>query len=145
MTMNNEPLPGENDENEPAITPEMRAAMEALLSEPFPQKPFALVPTDGLKNGDETEYVIHKDVETERQCVFIFDSIVDAFAVAEEYKNATGRDAEPIECDVDSLEADRFWVRFYRANGIMADLPLDFYKEYIGPHPDDDRPPWRED
>lgn len=115
------------------FTPEMKAALEALLSEPFPQKPFALVPTDAEQTPDSTEYVIHKDIESEHQCVFLFDSIVDAFAVAEEYKQATGRDAEPIECDVDTLEEDRFWVKFYRANGLIATIPLALYKMYVVP------------
>ena len=118
------------------LPPETRAAMEALLSEPFPQKPYALVPTDAEQTPDSTEYVIHKDIESEHQCVFIFDSIVDAFAVAEEYKQATGREAEPIECDVDTLEEDRFWVRFYRANGLVATIPLPVYKMYVAPSED---------
>jgi hypothetical protein len=115
------------------LPPEARVAIEALLSEPFPQRPFALVPEGGERTREHADYLIHKDIDTERQCVFIFDSIVDAFAVAEEYKQATGNDAEPVEIDIDELEEDRFWVRFYRANGARADIPLPFYKQWILP------------
>lgn len=114
------------------MTPEMRAAAEALFADPFPRKPYALVPSGGEGTTDFTDYIIHKDIETEHQCVFVFDSIVDAFGVAEEYKQATGREAEPVECDIYSLEEDRFWVKFYRANGIVAMMPLPAYKEHIG-------------
>lgn len=120
------------DVNESAEDAQMRAALEALLGEPFPQKPYALVPSGGENNPEFTDYVIHKDIDTENQCVFIFDSIVDAFAVAEEYKEATGREAEPVECDVYSLDEERFWVKFYRANGVVAILSLTDYKAHIG-------------
>lgn len=110
---------------------QMQAAMEALLEEPFPEKPYALVPEGGEHGVEHQDYIIHKDVETEHQCVIIFDSIVDAFAVAEEYKEATGKTAEPVECNIFALEEDRFWVKFYRANGVVALLPLDAYKQYL--------------
>jgi hypothetical protein len=131
----------EGDEDVPIesledLPPEARAAIEALLSEPFPARPFALVPEGGEKTREHTDYLIHKDLDTERQCVFVFDSIVDAFAVAEEYKQATGREAEPVECDIELLEEDRFWVRFYRANGARADIPLPVYKQFIVPSED---------
>ena len=113
------------------LTPEERAMLDALFAEPFPSRPYALVPAGGENNAEYTDYVIHKDIETENQCVFVFDSIVDAFQVAEEYKQATGREAEPVECDVYSLDEERFWVRFYRANGVIATLPLTTYKEHI--------------
>jgi hypothetical protein len=109
-----------------------------VYSEPFPKKPYALVPAVQVPvlagshaNPEETEYIIHKDIETENQCVIIFDSIVDAFAVADEYKEATGREAEPVECDVYSLE-DRFWVKFYRANGAIKMLPVTEYRKHVG-------------
>lgn len=113
-------------------SPEMQAALEALFSEPFPQKPYALVPAGGEYSPEHQDYIIHKDIETERQCVILFDSIVDAFAVAEEYKQATGREAEPVECDIFSLEEDRFFVKFYRANGVVAILSLPDYKRHLG-------------
>ena len=116
----------------PEITPEMQAAAEAFFAEPFPRNPYALIPTDASRTSDFTDYIIHKDIETEHQCVFVFDSIVDAFAVAEEYQQATGKEAEPVECDIYQLEEDRFWVKFYRANGLVAMLPLPVYKEHIG-------------
>lgn len=125
----------ESEKEEPEeISPEMRAAIEALVSEPFPQKPYALVVGGGDDDGGNPEfrdYVIHKDIATERQCVFVFDSIVDAFAVAEEYKQATGREAEPVECDIFSLDEERFWVKFYRANGAVAILSLEDYKKNV--------------
>ena len=116
----------------PEMTPEMQAAAEAFFATPFPRNPYALVPTDAGRASDFTDYIIHKDIETENQCVFVFDSIVDAFAVAEEYQQATGKEAEPVECDIYQLEEDRFWVKFYRANGLVAMLPLPVYKEHIG-------------
>lgn len=119
-------------EPEGEITPEIQEAVEALLSEPFPQKPYALIPSGGENGPEFTDYVIHKDIETERQCVIVFDSIVDAFAVAEEYQKATGREAEPVECDVYGLEEDRFWLKFYRSNGVVAILSLEDYKRHIG-------------
>jgi hypothetical protein len=130
-------LPGEfSEERIEDLPPEVEAALEALLSEPFPEKPFALVPEGGENQYEHTDYLIHKDLESERQCVFLFDSIVDAFAVAEEYKQATGKNAEPVECDINTLEEDRFWVRFYRANGARVDLPLSLYKQGIVPSED---------
>lgn len=113
------------------ITPEVRAAVEALLSEPFPEKPYALVAASEEGSREFTDYVIHKDIDTENQCVFVFDSVVDAFQVAEEYKEATGREAEPIECDIYSLDEERFWVKFYRANGVVAMMSLPDYKQHI--------------
>ncbi len=114
------------------MTPDEREAIEAFFAEPFPSKPYALVPSGGDNATDFTDYIIHKDINTEHQCVFVFDSIVDAFAVAEEYKEATGREAEPVECDIYSLEEDRFWVKFYRANGSVAMISLPLYKQHIG-------------
>lgn len=114
-----------------AISPEDRAAIEALFADPFPQKPYALVPTGTSASPDYTDYIIHKDIDTENQCIIIFDSIVDAFAVAEEYKQATDREAEPVECDIYSLE-DRFWVKFYRANGVIAMMSVPDYRQHIG-------------
>ena len=128
---------GEKDRETSEIPPEARVALMALFSEPFPEKPYALVPDGGSKARDYTDYVIHKDIATEHQCVIIFDSIVDAFQVAEEYKNATGKEAEPIECDIYSLEEDRFWVKFYRANGAVALMSLPDYKANIGAVPDE--------
>lgn len=135
--------PGDSEsEHDAEEDPQMRAALEALLSEPFPQKPYALVPVGGENTPEFTDFVIHKDIETEHQCVFLFDSIVDAFAVAEEYKQATGRDAEPVECDIDSLDEERFWVKFYRANGVVAILSLPDYKIHIGETDDDTDDPY---
>lgn len=135
---NNEPLdeterPDEDDE----IAGQAEAAIAALFSEPFPEKPYALIPEDGERSPEATDYIIHKDIATERQCVLIFDSIVDAFEVAEEYKQATGRQAEPVECDIYSLEEDRFWVKFYRANGAIALMSLPDYKSSIGAVPEE--------
>jgi hypothetical protein len=110
--------------------------LDALLAEPFPKEPYALVPEGGDHGPGDTEYVIHKDIDTERQCVLLFDSVVDAFAVAEEFQKAVGRAAEPVPCPIRSLE-DRFWVKFYRANGAVAILSLDDYKRYIDPIPEE--------
>jgi hypothetical protein len=118
---------GDNEDD----TTKMRAAIEAFFAEPFPEKPYALVPAGGENGREYQDYIIHKDIDTERQCVIIFDSIVDAFAVAEEYKQATGREAEPVECDVNQLE-DRFYLKFYRSNGLVAILSLDDYKDHVG-------------
>jgi hypothetical protein len=113
------------------VPPEVHAAVEALLAEPFPRKPYSLVPAGGERTPEYTDYIIHKDVDTEHQCVFVFDSIVDAFAVAEEYKQATGKEAEAIEIDIYSLDEDRFWVKFYRSNGVVAILSLEHYKQHM--------------
>lgn len=121
----------ETDQDDESAEPDIQAALAALFYEPFPQKPFALVPEGGEKSPEATDYVIHKDIATEHQCVLIFDSIVDAFAVAEEYNQETGRKAEAIECDVYSLEEDRFWVKFYRSNGAIAMMSLPDYKSAI--------------
>ncbi|MDX1933024.1 MAG: hypothetical protein SFU56_10500 [Capsulimonadales bacterium] len=130
--------PDDRQESEPdpdnagnALTPSEKAALEALFSEPFPQKPYALVPANGSSTPEYTDYLIHKDIGTENQCIFLFDSIVDALGVAEEYKEATGRDAEPVECDVYSLE-ERFWVKYYRANGVVVMMPVTDYRTHIG-------------
>lgn len=119
------------EEEDVEISPEDRAAIEALFSEPFPQKPYALVPAGNTGTPDYTDYIIHKDIDTENQCVIVFDSIVDAFTVAEEYKEATDREAEPVECDIYSLE-ERFWVKFYRANGVIAMMSVPDYRQHIG-------------
>jgi len=129
-----DPLTGGDDatdEPAPDLTPQVKAAVESFFSEPFPEKPYALIPTGGERTPEFADYVIHKDIETEHQCVFIFDAIVDAFAVAEEYKEATGKEAEPVPCDIYSLEEDRFWVKFYRASGVVAIMSLPDYKARI--------------
>ncbi len=129
VTENNEG--NTSDDVAAALTPEVKAAVESFFAEPFPEKPYALIPVGGERTPEFADYVIHKDLETENQCVFIFDSIVDAFAVAEEYKEATGKEAEPVPCDIYSLEEDRFWVKFYRASGVVAIMSLADYKARI--------------
>lgn len=119
--------------NDPALDPQVAEMMHLLLESPFPSRPFALCPENGSTNRDYADYLIHKDLDTENQCVFIFDSLVDAESVAEEYFDATGKHATVVECDIETLEEDRFWVRFYRRNGVRADLPLSVYKTYILP------------
>jgi hypothetical protein len=89
------------------------------------------VPSENGKTPEYTDYIIHKDLDTENQCIILFDSVVDAFQVADEYKEATGRDAEPVECDIYSLDEERFWVKFYRATGAVALLSLEDYKNHI--------------
>ena len=116
-------------ETPPAPDPAHQEAVDALLSEPFARRPWALVPKEGGKTREYTDYIIHKDIENEHQCVLLFDSIVDSFAVAEQYEKATGREAESVECDLDAFEDDRFWVKYYRTNGLIAFMPISEYKK----------------
>ncbi len=102
--------------------------MREALEEPFPREPYALFPSGGYSGPDGIDFLIHKEISNEAQCVLLFDSIVDAFAVAEEYKNATGKEAEPRPIEARGIE-DRFWVKFYRANGAVIVRPLNFYFE----------------
>jgi len=98
------------------------------LDTPLPREPYALFPVGGYSGPEGFDFLIHHDIETEAQCVLLFESIVDAFTVAEEYKKATGKDAEAKPIDIRGVE-DRFWVKFYRADGEIFICPLQLYRD----------------
>ena len=104
--------------------------MRALRDEPFPREPYALFPEGGYAGSEGMDFLIHKEISNEAQCVLLFESVVDAFTVAEEYKTATGRTAEPRPLDHREIE-DRFWVKFYRRDGEIVMCPLDDYRRRV--------------
>ena len=118
----------EENEGASALDEERERLLREALEEPFPKEPYALFPEGGYAGPEGNDFLIHKEISNEAQCVLLFDSIVDAFGVAEEYKTATGKEAEPRPIDIREIE-DRFWVKFYRANGTIIMCPLDAYRE----------------
>ena len=118
------------DEQEDKQSEEHDRILREALEEPFPREPYALFPVGGYTGYEGVDFLIHKEISNEAQCVLLFDSIVDAFTVAEEYKTATGKVAEPRPINYREIE-DRFWVKFYRANGAIIMCPLDDYRERV--------------
>ena len=77
-------------EAEEALSPMEQAALEALFSEPFPAKPYALAINGDDLSSETTDYLVHQDEVTGKQCLFVFDSVVDAMTAAEEFKQTLG-------------------------------------------------------
>ncbi len=106
------------------------AETEAL----FAAEPYALViPQPVLAGswageGEDVTFVIHKEISNEAQCVLLFESIVDALTVAEDYRVATGETAEPRTVNPRHIE-DRFWVKYYSADGGIFLMPIQVYRE----------------
>jgi hypothetical protein len=110
---------------------ETEGLRQEALDDPFPREPYALFPTGGYSGPEGVDFLIHKEISNEAQCVLLFDSIVDAFTVAEEYKTATGKEAEPRPVNYREIE-ERFWVKFYRANGTIIMCPIEDYARRVG-------------
>jgi len=94
----------------------------------LPTRPYALV-TDGTV--EEGELVLHRDYESEQNHVMLFETLDDAYALAAEFKEATGKDAQPNPCDPRQLE-ERFHIRLFRPGGLIIDLSREAYLELIG-------------
>lgn len=111
-------------------------AREAALTD-FPRKPYALFPAGGYLGDDGHDFLIHKEISNEAQCVLLFESIVDADKVVAEYKAATGKNCEPRRIEARGVE-DRFWVKFYRADGNIVMCPIEAYWERMKLRDDED-------
>lgn len=94
----------------------------------LPSRPYALV-TDGTV--EEGELVLHRDYESEQNHVMLFETLDDAYALAAEFKEATGKDAQPNPCDPRQLE-ERFHIRLFRPGGLIIDLSREAYLELTG-------------
>ena len=106
-------------------TDPLRFESSSLL---FPRKPYALIPAGGYAGVEGLDFLIHKEISNEAQCALLFESIVDAFRVAEQYKEATGKEAEPCPIEARGIE-DRFWVKYYNADGQIFIAPIQQYWE----------------
>jgi hypothetical protein len=97
---------------------------------PFERTPYALwaYEDDGTlpTRAEEATFVLHKDLETEYLHVMLFEALDDAYKTLAEFKEATGRDAEPKRTDVRAI-GEHFYIRLFRANGIWEDMSLQEY------------------
>lgn len=105
------------------------ALSESMPSATLPKRPWALFPDGARRDAEMQEFLIHKDIETEAQCILLFESLVDAWKVSRDYLAATGKSSNSDRIDVWSLE-DRFWVKFYREDGTIIMCPVEEYRKW---------------
>ena len=118
------------------IKAEQQAETSEVTLADFPRKPYALFPAGGYVGEEGVDFLIHKEISTEDQCVLLFESIVDADRVVDEYKQATGRDCEPRRIEARGIE-DRFWVKYYCADGSIVIGPITAYWQHMRVSNDD--------
>jgi hypothetical protein len=103
--------------------------LESLLR--FPRNVYVLA-----RAASPDEFILHRDYDHEMNYILIFDSMVDADGIAQEYTAATGDRAEPQLIDVGKIDiGDKFGVRYYAYDGDIEqpmDMLIEDYRACIG-------------
>jgi hypothetical protein len=103
--------------------------LEGLLR--FPRNVYVLA-----RAGSSDEFISHRDYDHELNYILIFDSMVDADGVAQEYREVTGSHAEPLLINIEGINiGDKFGVRYYAYDGDIEqpmDMLIEDYRACIG-------------
>jgi hypothetical protein len=92
--------------------------------------------TSGIKRylfalrHDHNTYVVHRDDDGKGDYMLLFESVIDAAKVLDEYREATKCDALVCTFDAHDLDLD-FNVRLYRIDGTWADYSRNRYMRML--------------